>query len=486
MLLPDWLERRAHDRADTLALQVGQARWSFADLHEQVGRQAGALVDLGIQPGDRVAVLLRNGLEFAQLAHAVGRCGAVLVPLNTRLTPVELAWQITDVGANLLLYDPPDQPAAQALRESLPALSQLPVVDLRLSTPPPGRLIDTEAVHSVIYTSGTTGTPKGAMLTYGNFWWSAAGSAFNLGLRQDDRWLAVLPLFHVGGLSILLRSAIYGCAAIVHPAFDPAAVNRAIDEDGVTIVSVVATMLQRMLDERGDHPYPSTFRCALLGGGPAPRPLLEACAALGVPVVQTYGLTETASQTATLAPADALRKLGSAGQPLLPTELHIERADGSSAAPGEAGEIVVRGPTVTLGYVNRPDATARAIRDGWLHTGDVGTLDAEGYLYVLDRRDDIVISGGENVYPAEVEAVLLAHPAVAEAGVIGAPDPIWGQVPVAFVVPRGGASPTLADLTAHCTTRLAGYKVPRQVIFVDALPRNAAGKLLRSALRARL
>jgi O-succinylbenzoic acid--CoA ligase len=320
------------------------------------------------------------------------------------------------------------------------------------------------------------------MLTYGNHWWSAVGSVLNLGLRDDDRWLAVLPLFHVGGLAILLRCVIYGIAAVVHETFDPAAVNRAVDEEGITIVSVVSAMLQRMLDERGERPYPPTLRCVLLGGGPAPRPLLEACARRGVPVVQTYGLTEAASQVATLAPADALRKLGSAGKPLFPTEVLVRR-DGASAGPYEVGEILVRGPTVTPGYVNRPEDTAAAIRDGWLHTGDLGYLDHEGYLYLVDRRDDLIVSGGENVYPAEVEAALLAHPSVEEAGVVGIPDERWGQVPAAVVKPRAGARLDEEEVKAFCAERLARYKVPKRVWFVEALPRNAAGKLLRHVLR---
>jgi O-succinylbenzoic acid--CoA ligase len=219
----------------------------------------------------------------------------------------------------------------------------------------------------------------------------------------------------------------------------------------------------------------------LLGGGPAPQPLLEACAARGVPVVQTYGLTETASQVATLAPVDALRKLGSAGQPLLPTELRI-----TSASDGQVGEILVRGPTVMQGYINRPEETAQALRDGWLHTGDLGYLDGEGYLYIVSRRHDLIISGGENIYPTEIESVLLAHPAVDEAAVVGLSDPRWGQVPAAAVKLRGGAAAGEAELIEFCRQRLASYKVPRLVRFVAALPRNAAGKLLRDEIRAAL
>ncbi|HET7187440.1 MAG TPA: o-succinylbenzoate--CoA ligase, partial [Gemmatimonadaceae bacterium] len=339
---------------------------------------------------------------------------------------------------------------------------------------------EADDVLAVIYTSGTTGRPKGAMLTVGNFWWSAVGSALNLGTHADDRWLACLPLFHVGGLSIILRSAIYGITAVVHDEFDAERVNAAIDDDAVTIVSVVAVMLQRMLDARGNRPYPPSLRCVLLGGGPAPRSLLDRCAALDVPVVQTYGLTETCSQLATLAPEDALLRPGSAGKALYPNELRI-----ASAADDGAGEILARGPVVMAGYVNQPDATRAVIVDGWLHTGDVGRIDADGYLYVLDRRDDLIVTGGENVYPAEVEAALLSHHSIVEACVIGIADETWGQRVVAVVrVADPAAGIDVAELTSYCRERIAGYKVPREIrVVLEPLPRTASGKLRRSALR---
>ena len=317
-----------------------------------------------------------------------------------------------------------------------------------------------------MYTSGTTDRPKGAILTYANHWWSAIGSVLNLGLLPDDRWLACLPLFHVGGLSILLRSVICGFTAVVHLRFDAREVNRAIDEQGVSMVSVVSAMLDRMLAERGGRPYPSTLRCILLGGGPAPLPLLERAVQAGAPVVQTYGLTETASQVVTLAPEHALTKLGSAGKPLMGSQIRID----------DDGEIHVVGPTVSPGYLHRPP------RDGWLRTGDLGYLDNEGYLYVLDRREDLIISGGENIYPAEVEATLIAHPAVREAGVIGLADAEWGRRVAALVVLEPGQTATPEELIAFCRMRLAGYKVPRRIAFRESLPRNAAGKLLRRDL----
>lgn len=495
-VLPDWLSYRAVTTPERLALIAGEERSTFAQLDTWVTLTARRLAALGINSDSRVATLLPNSARVVEIVHALRRLGAVLVPLNTRLTAAELAWQIGDVGARLLVVDDRTASLANEIRAELPDLTVVTVgvlpgnttrlAEISPAEPVPGgprEWIDLDAVMAIIYTSGTTGRPKGAMLSYGNFWWSALGSALNLGSHADDRWLACMPLFHVGGLSILTRSAIYGITAIVHESFDPAAVNQAIDEERVTIVSVVSTMLRRMLAERGERPYPPWLRCVLLGGGPAPRPLLESCAARDIPVVQTYGLSETCSQVATLAPEDALPKLGSAGKPLYPNEIRID-VDGRAATSDEPGEILVRGPIVTAGYINRPEETARALAGGWLHTGDIGRLDADGYLYILDRRSDLIVSGGENVYPAEVEAALLAHPAVEEAGVIGLPHPDWGQTVVAVVRLTEGATVSEDELRAFCRERLAGYKVPSQVRFtMEALPRNAGGKLLRRVLR---
>lgn len=453
LTLPDWLRQRAELTPERTALLFEGARWSFRELDHAVDGACGQLRERGIRPNAHVGIRAPNSAGFVIAVHALMRLGAIVVPINTRLTPSEAEWQAQDADLKLIL----DAADVSKLAECQNGVR----VD---------RAFDLDAWHSIVYTSGTTGRPKGAILTYGNHWWSAVASCLNLGLREDDAWLACLPLFHVGGLAILLRGVIYGMGVLVHSRFDAAAVNAAIDSEQVSMLSVVSTMLDRMLAERGERPYSPRLRCILLGGGPAPRPLLERAARLGAPVVQTYGLTETASQIATLAPEDALRKLGSAGKPLMGAQLRIE----------SDGEISVSGPSLSAGYLHQSP------RDGWLHTGDLGYLDEEGYLYVLDRRDDLIISGGENIYPVQVEAALLAHPGVDDAGVIGVPDPEWGRHVVGVVVRKPGVTVTEAQLIAFCRERLASYKVPRRIEFRESLPRNAGGKLMRRQLATQL
>ena len=482
----DWLRARARMTPGRLAMLAGGYATSFAELDERADSLARAIVARGVGEGDRIALLMPNSSRFVELVHASPRAGAIVVPLNARLSRDELAWQLRDAAAALLVYDDAMATAARAVSE---ATGVTAVHAGELTESVGGKVAlwyeyALDQVHSIIYTSGTTGTPKGAMLTFGNHASSAGASAANLGVRDDDRLLASLPMFHVGGLAVLLRGVLCGNAVVVQESFDPARINAAIDGDGVTTISVVANMLRRMLDERGDAPYPPTLRTVLLGGGPAPRELLEECARRGMPVLQTYGLTEAASQVTTLAPGDARRKLGSAGRPLAGTSVRIE-SDGAPCPECEPGEILVRGPTVSPGYWNRPDETMATFRGGWLRTGDVGYLDEEGYLYVLDRRDDLIVSGGENVYPAEVESVLQSHPGVAEAGVYGFADARWGTVPAAAVVLRDRACATEVQLIEWCREHLARYKAPTRVSFVDSLPRNAGGKLQRRRLRER-
>lgn len=499
-VMPHWLGQRAALTPNRKALITEREEWTFAELNNRALEIAYVLAEKGVKRGDHVALLLDNGLQTVAIYHALSYVGAVLVPLNIRLTAAELTWQIRDAKVRWLVFDAAHSSRATVLAQEVPdvqallsdALAReedwqgkgnrhLLKGDRRLPADMIQAELDLNNIHAIIYTSGTTGRPKGVMLTYSNHWWSAVGSVLNLGLEEHDRWLACLPFFHVSGLSILMRSVIYGIPVVVQETFVPQAVNEAIAQQQVTIISVVSAMLSRMLAELKEASYPQTLRCVLLGGGPAPQPLLEECVRRRVPVFQTYGLTETASQIVTLAPEYMLDKLGSAGKPLFPARLKIEK-DGHALQPGEVGEIVVSGPNVTQGYFNREEATRKSIKNGWLYTGDLGYVDEEGFLYVVDRRQDLIISGGENVYPAEVEAVLLAHPDIAEAGVTGVGDERWGQVPVAFVTLKSRREIDEKDIQHFCRQRLAKYKVPTKIFIVDHLPRNATNKLMRREL----
>ncbi len=501
MLIPNWLARAAAQAPQRVALIAAGVPCTYAELEQAATTCASEIAALHIQPGSRIGLLARNGLPFATVVHALMQLDAILVPLNARLTPAEIAWQMLDAGCALLLYDDAHAAMADAIARDVTATGQRHRLGAGLqvmamvgaptdaptallpATPLPMRAtIDLAAPQAIIYTSGTTGRPKGAIITYGMQYWSALGSLLNLGHQRDDRWLAVLPFFHVGGLAILMRAVITMTSVVIHERFDAAAVNAAIRAHEVTLISVVTVMLQRLLaDLDTSGAALPTLRAVLLGGGPAPAPLLRACADRALPVLQTYGMTESCSQAVTLPPEDSLRKLGSAGLPLGSVEIAIWR-DGTPAPVGTDGEIMLRGPTITPGYWNRPDANAAAFTDGWFASGDIGRRDADGYLYVLDRRDDLIIAGGENIYPAEIEAALLAHPAVAEAGVRGAPDARWGQAPVAYIVPAPGQTVVPAEVAAFLADRLAKYKLPTRIIVVDALPRNGAGKLLRREL----
>ena len=494
-VLPDWLTRAALQHPEKIAVENDRQGWTFLELDRRATHLAQQLVTTGgIRSGDRVALLAANSLTYCVLVHALIRCGGVLVPLNTRLAESELCWQINDIQASLLIHDDLHEATANSIAAQIPGLRRfkLPESERLDLAQIPGASdstlrgeIDLGATQAIIYTSGTTGRPKGVLITYGMHWWSAVGSLLNLGQSPDDCWLACLPFFHIGGLSILMRSAIYGMRVLIYDRFDAFSINQALLQRRVTIISVVATMLQRLLaslDQDNDAgTYPPSLRCVLLGGGPAPLSLLEDCARRGIPAVQTYGMTESCSQAVTLAPEDARRKLGSAGRPLPTVQIRIV-VNGQVAGSNEPGEIMLRGPTITPGYVRQPEATAAAFQEGWFATGDWGYLDTEGYLYVLDRRSDLIISGGENVYPAEIEAALQEHPAVAEAGVCGVPHERWGEVPMAFVVLRAGSSFSKEELLAYLATQIAHYKIPEDIRFTNQLPRTSSGKLLRREL----
>jgi o-succinylbenzoate---CoA ligase len=436
-----WLARAAAGRPDAPALQTPRGDWSYAQLHAAARFGAGQLAARGAHAGARVAIALPAGLAFAQALHACLLAGAIAVPVDVRLSERER-----------------EQIAAGCAVHVREPLGEGPPGD---DAPMPARH-DLDATAVVIHTSGTTAAPRAIELTYGNFLWSALGSAVALGVDADERWLCAMPPSHVGGLSILIRSCVYATTAVVHEGFEQDRVLHALRSEKVTLVSLVATTLARLLD--AGLADPPGLRCALTGGGPVPVALVGRAHSAGVPVSLTYGLSEACSQVTTTPVAELAEGRALAGPPLFCTDVRI--------APDE--EILVRGPTVAPG-------AARV--DGWLHTGDLGALDERGRLAVTGRKADTIISGGENVAPTEVEAVLEAHPAVFEAAVLARSDPRWGEAVAAIVVTRADAQPTAEQLREHCAATLAPYKVPKSfTLTATPLPRTRSGKLLRREL----
>jgi len=396
MKLDDWLAQRSQSCPDRIALVADGSEVTYSELEAEATWVARRLIAHGVRRGSTVAMTMHPRREQIVMVHALLKVGAVLLPLGTRLSAAERAAVIAAEEPAVDLDDAGELTQTEA---DLPLLGEH----------------DMDEVCCRVLSSGSTGMPHPVSLSYGNFLWSAVGSAFNIGVEPSDRWLCCVPLSHIAGLGIVMRSVIYGTTAVVHDGFDVDRVGAALEGDGITVVSLVATMLTRLLEAGADLSGP---RAILVGGGPVPAEPLEAALAKGATVVQTYGLTETCSQVTTLAPADAKRKLGSAGRPLLTTHLRIRE-----------GEILVQGPTVAPGSADA---------DGWLHTGDLGHIDEDGFLYVRDRIDDMIVTGGENVVPAEVEEVLLRHPLVADAAVIGREDPEWQQAVTAVVVLESG------------------------------------------------
>ncbi|MBX3715324.1 MAG: o-succinylbenzoate--CoA ligase [Burkholderiales bacterium] len=446
------------------AIVAGEESVPYAALEARVREATGKLRALGVAEGARVGLWAGNAIEWIVIALAVPRAGAVLVPLNTRLADAEIRWQAARAGLRLVIADD-----ALASRE-IGARRLVSFPEWRALAPGDGEPVaghdDPARDAAILFTSGTTGRPKGAVLTRGNQLASARASGAVLPLAPGDRWLASLPFFHVGGLGIVHRCLLAGACVALPDDFSAEALDRAIEDHGVTHLSVVDATLRRILGARGGRPLPHRVRAVVVGGGPVSPALLEACPQ----AMASYGLTESCAMATLVRPGASDAQRRTAGQALPGVELRIA-AD---------GVIELRGPMVMRGYLDDPEATAASLRDGWLRTGDLGEIDGDGCLRVLSRRDDLIISGGENVYPAEIEHALREHPAVADAVVVGVPDEQWGEAPLAFVELRAPGEP---DLRAFLAPRLARYKIPR-IAFVDAIPRLANGKPDRAALKS--
>ena len=499
--VPDVLREHAADRPEKVALRQGDRTLTYAELDERSSRLAQALLDIGVGPQSRVAFLDRTTPEIVELLFATSKLGAVTVPLNWRLAPAELAAVVEDARPSALLVGESYAGVAAELLGRAGGDAEVvvlgPVYEERLAAYDPVDPHTSAAADDTVlqlYTSGTTGVPKGVLTTHRNLA-AAAETSPHWEFDEDSVSLTPLPMFHIGGIGWVFLGLWNGATTLLVGEFVPADVLELIEHRRVTNAVLVPTMIQMLLDVPGsaERDY-SALRSIAYGASPITTPVLKAalrtfsCSFYGI-----YGLTESTGGVVQLAPADhdpggpREHLLRSAGRPFPWVELRIaDPLTGAERAPGQSGEVWLRAPNVTRGYFERPEETAAALTaDGWLRTGDGGFVDADGYLFLTDRIKDMIVSGGENVYPVEVEEALSQHPDVAEVAVIGVPDARWGESVKALVVPRAGSAPRPEELVAFARTRLAGYKLPRSVELVDELPRTASGKVLKRALRER-
>jgi fatty-acyl-CoA synthase len=475
----DWLTTWCRFRPEAEAVfDAGTGRrWTWRQLHHDAGCWAGRLHGLGVRPGDRVALLAANRGETLAILFALAELGGILLPLNWRLSPAELIWQLADCDARVVLTD--------AVHADVPLDRPTHSIEDGPGAQPftgPGSALDD--VWMLMYTSGSTGRPKGAMLTHRQVHWNALSTILACDLTPAHATLTFAPLFHTGGMNCLTTPLLHrGGRVVIVPRLEPAETLRLIQSEGITHLMGVPTIYQLL----ADHPDFATTDLsgvldALCGGAALPLPLLTRYLDRGIPLRQGFGLTEVGPNCFSTPPAEVRRKLGSVGLPIHHIAAKVVRPDGSPCDIDEPGELLLSGPLVCAGYYNNPAATAAAITDGWFHTGDVLSVDAEGYFTVRGRIKEMFISGGENVYPAEVEAAIVEAPGVALAAVIGVPDERWGEVGHAFIAPAPGATITPTTIAAFLDGRLARFKRPKHITVLDDLPRTGSGKIDRPAL----
>ena len=493
MDLSHWIERHAAFTPRKTALRFEAEDLTYEDLAHRIERVAAILTQLGVQRGDRVAFLGLNHPLLIVLLFACARIGAVLVPLNWRLAPPEHAWMLADCSPRVLFVEPVFLEHVAAIQADIPSLKLI-----SLGTAPRGWLSwdqlwgesaataprsgDDDSPVLLCYTSGTTGVPKGVVLTQRAVFWNAINSTHLHSLTSEDRVLTTLPLFHVGGFNIQTTPAFHaGASVVLHAKFDPVATIDALEAERITLVVLVPAQLVAMMEStRWQSADLSSLRMIATGSTIVPEAFVRKVGARGIPVVQVYGSTETCPVAGYVRAADWSRKAGSAGLPALHCELRVVDDSGRDLPTGRDGEILVRGPNVMTGYWNAPERTREALDGGWYRSGDIGHFDEDGYLFVASRKTELIISGGENVYPAEVERILLESPSIQDACVVGRPDERWGEIVAAAVVLKPGAAMSEADVAALFDGRIARYKHPREIHFVPALPRNALGKVQRN------
>ncbi|MBE2269897.1 MAG: long-chain fatty acid--CoA ligase [Anaerolinea sp.] len=497
----DWLDRRSKLSGSRIALHdvATGCDITYREWNKTVNRTARLFDSLGVRVGDRVAVYSTNCVEYLDILMACNKTGAILQNLNWRLAIPEMRGVINDAAPVVLIYSEEFIPQINALRADLPSVHHFIALgqsadecDLafiaRNAFPDTWNYFpDLHPDHPwvICYTGGTTGLPKGAILTHGNMTWNSVNAVTSVPLNQNDVYLLSMPLFHTGGLNIFTLPLFHvGGKVIVTKAFDVDTAFDIVEQHKVTVYLAVPTMYAMMqAHPRWESADFSSVREMFSGGAPCPEPIYQKFWTKGVTQFRiSYGLTEGGPYNIWLPTEDIQRKPGSIGVPVFHVDVRIVRADGSLCAPDEPGELIVKGMHVTPGYWNRPDATAQTVIDGWLHTGDLAKWDEEGYIWVIGRIKDMIISGGENVYPAEIESILLAHPDVAEAVVVGLPDEKWGEVGCAVVVRKPTSDVSGEMLTTFMSERLAKYKVPKSVVFTDAIPKTAVGKIDKKAV----
>jgi fatty-acyl-CoA synthase len=492
----DCIAHHAMRQPDSLAavdLATGRQH-TYRAFDDRICRLAGSFQSrFGIAPNDRIAVLAPNTTDTFEVQFACGRIGAIFVPLNWRLANPELRAILADCAPAMLVYDPEFAERAEELAQACaigelvslgPAFERLALDGLPLSQPVAATL---DEFSTILYTSGTTGRPKGAIITHGMNFWNTVHSMSLAGIARSTVFLGLLPLFHTGGLNVFSYPVFQvGGTVVIMRTFDPGEALRLIGDPsaGISHVFGVPANYQFMAQHpRFAETDMSRLMFAGVGGAPTPDAILRTWQERGAILQQGYGMTETSPLVLVLDKEDAVRKAGSAGKPALNMDMRVVGDDGTDAPPGTIGELWVKGPNIIEGYWNQPEVTAASFTDGWLHTGDAALVDDEGYYFIVDRWKDMYISGGENVYPAEVENVLYQNESIAEAAVIGISDTRWGQVGRAVVVVKPGRELTEDEVVAHCASNLARYKLPHSVVFTDALPRNATGKVHKPTLR---